>query len=436
MFRRYFLPVLASMALVFTASLVVSAQNGQLRGHVTLKQADGTVVPAVNAVVDVFRTDIPAHFELKTNKSGEFVHAGLPLQGTYTLASSMPGAQPYYLPNVKAGRDQDYQMEMATGDGRRLTIAEINTLMAKTPGSTPAKESSEDKAKREEILKKNKEIEESNKRAEASNAIVDRTFKAGNEALRAKNYDVAIAQFDEGLAADPEHPGIPALLTNKTLALTARGVEKYNNAVRSTDDAAKNSGIEAAKKDWTAANESSLRAIKLLKATPAPTDPAAAKNSQVNLYFALLARADAARLFVTKVDQTQVDAGVTAYQEYMAAETDAVKKSKAEHDLAQMLFDANAFDRALAEYQKILETTPDDLNALLRAGQALFNIGAMNNDKTKYQDAANYLARFVEKAPDTDPLKSDAKAILDTMKDQANVKPEKSAAPARRTRRP
>jgi hypothetical protein len=73
---------------------------------------------------------------------------------------------------------------------------------------------------------------------------------------------------------------------------------------------------------------------------------------------------------------------------------------------------------------------------LLRAGQALFNIGAINTDKTKYQEAANYLARFVEKAPDTDPLKADAKAILETLKDQANVKPEKTATPVRRTRRP
>ena len=43
---------------------------------------------------------------------------------------------------------------------------------------------------------------------------------------------------------------------------------------------------------------------------------------------------------------------------------------------------------------------------LLRSGQALFNIGAINTDKTKYQEAANYLARFVEKAPDDKPLQS------------------------------
>jgi tetratricopeptide (TPR) repeat protein len=438
MFRRYLLPLLASIAFVFSTSLLVSAQNGQLRGHVTLKQADGTVVPAADAIVDVFRMDLPGDFQLKTNKKGEFVHAGLPFIGTYTLSVSMPGAQPYYLPGVRAGRDEDYKIELATGDGRRLTRDEIKGLMARAPGTSTgdSKTSSEDKAKREELIRKNKEIEEANKKAEASNATVDRTFKAGNDALRVKNYDAAIAQYDEGLAADPEHPGAPALLTNKTMALTARGVEKYNAAVQSKDDAAKNAGMEAAKKDWREASEASSRAVTLLKAMPAPSDAAAANSAKMNLYFALMARTEAMRLFVTKVDQSQVDAGVAAYQEYIAAESDPVKKSKAEHDLAQMLFDSNVFDRALSAYQRILEANPDDLDALLRAGQALFNIGAINTDKTKYQEAANYLARFVEKAPDANPFKADAKAILDTLKDQENVKPDKAATPVRRTRRP
>ena len=77
----------------------------------TLKQADGSVVPAANAIVDVFRWDLPGDFELKANKSGEFVHAGLPLQGNYVVAVSLPGAQAYYLPNVKPGRDEDIKIE-------------------------------------------------------------------------------------------------------------------------------------------------------------------------------------------------------------------------------------------------------------------------------------------------------------------------------------
>jgi tetratricopeptide (TPR) repeat protein len=437
MFRRYLLPALASLAFVFSTSLLVPAQNGQLRGKVTLKQADGTIVPAADAVVDVFRWDLPGDYNLKTNKKGEFVHAGLPFTGTYVISVSMPGAQPFYQAGIKAGRDEEVKIELATGDGSRLTRADIKTLMARTPGTSPAgaKESPEDKAKRAELLKKNAEIAASNKKAEESNAIIERTFKAGNEALKLKNYDLAIAQYDEGLTADPEHPGAAALLTNKTMALNARAVDKYNAAVKAADEAAKTAGIDAAKKDWQAASESGAKAVSLSKTMPAGADAVAANNAKLNLYFALLARAEATRLYVTKVDPSKIDMGVAAYQEYIAEETDPVKKSRAEHDMAQMLFDANVFDRALSEYQKILETNPDDLDALLRAGQALFNIGAINTDKTKYQEAANYLARFVEKAPDANPFKADAKAILDTLKDQENVKPEKTA-PVRRTRRP
>ena len=99
-----------------------------------------------------------------------------------------------------------------------------------------------------------------------------------------------------------------------------------------------------------------------------------------------------------------------------------------------MLFDANAFDKALEAYKKILETNPDDLEALLKSGLALFNIGALNTDKAKYQEAANYLQRYVEKAPDTDTNKADTKAIIENLKDEENVKPEKATAPVRKRR--
>ncbi len=99
-----------------------------------------------------------------------------------------------------------------------------------------------------------------------------------------------------------------------------------------------------------------------------------------------------------------------------------------------MLFDANAYEQALAEYRKILEATPDDTDALVKSGMLLFTIGATNNDKAKYQEAANFLQRFVDKAPDTDKLKADAVAVLENLKSEQNVKAEKTAAPARRRR--
>ncbi|HKO97863.1 MAG TPA: tetratricopeptide repeat protein [Pyrinomonadaceae bacterium] len=436
MFRRYFFPVVASLAFVFSTAILVSAQTGALRGHVVMKQADGTTVPAADAVIDVYRTDVTAKYATKTDKKGAFVFAGLPFIGTYIIAASKEGATPTWIPNVKVGREVDYELELTPGNGRRLTPDEVKTAIAQSKGPAAGgevKESAEDKAKREEIEKQNAAIMASNKKAEESNAVVQRTFKAGNEAIKAKNYDEAIKQFAEGIAADPEHPGAPSLLTNQATALNSRAVASYNAAIQAKDDATKSAGLEAAKKDWRQAFEGSSKAVTMLKALPAtPGDPNAASSAKSNLYFALLVRAEASRFYVTKVDAEKVDLGVTNFNEYIAAESDPVKKSKAEHDLAQMLFDANAFDKALAQYGKILDANPDDLEALLRSGQALFNVGALSNDKVKYQEAANFLARFVEKAPDTNPFKGDAKAILDTLKEQENVKP--VGTPARRRR--
>ena len=80
-------------------------------------------------------------------------------------------------------------------------------------------------------------------------------------------------------------------------------------------------------------------------------------------------------------------------------------------------------------------TNPNDTEALVNPA-LLFNIGAVNNDKAKYQEAANYLQQFVDKAPDTDKLKGDAKAILEELKNQQNVKAEKTTATPARRRRP
>jgi hypothetical protein len=52
--------------------------------------------------------------------------------------------------------------------------------------------------------------------------------------------------------------------------------------------------------------------------------------------------------------------------------------------------------------------------------------------KAKFQEAANYLQKFVEVAPDTNPLKADAKAILTELKNTENVTPEKTKPATRR----
>lgn len=430
MYRKFFFISFAAAALLLLCNVAASAQVGELRGRVVRLQPDGTKAGAPDAVIDVYRTDLGSGkpYTTKTDKRGNFVFAGLPYVGTYAIAASAPNARPEVIPSVKVGQGTEYEVVLSPGDGKRLTAEEMRSMASNASNATVSSggSSAETKAKNEELVRKNNEILSKNKRIEEGNAIVERTYKAAGAAIDAKQYDAAITQLDEGLAVE-EHPALPILMTAKAVALKARGVDRYNASVRETNDAAKTSGLEAARKDFREAAEISTKAVQLFKAQTPPTEPAALTSFNFNKLQALATRAEAMRLFVTKVDQSQADAGVAAFQEYIAAETDPAKKSKAQLDEAQMLFDAGVMDKALAEYQKILVTTPDDPDALVYSGIALFNIGAATSDKAKYQEAANYLQRFVDKAPDTHKFKADAKALLEEIKNQQNIKPEKPA---------
>ena len=440
MIRKYFIGVLAVAALVAVASVPAFAQLGELRGQVFMEE-NGQKVPLADAKIDVYRTDMKGTYETKTNKKGEFVFAGIPLVGTYAVAASHPTARPNFIPGVRPGREQRIEVVVTPGDGKRLTYDEVTKAAAASTPAPGGGESAADKAKREELLKKNAELEAANKKITESNEVIARTFKAGNEALTAGNaaaqaknndqaiqkYSEAVTQYDQGLAADPEQP---AILTNKAVALKARGVQRYNAAITSKtlDDAGRTSAVEAAKADFKAAAESSTKAVGMLKTQTASTDPAEADRIAKNKYAALLTHAESMRLFVSKVDATQADAGLTAFKDYIAIETDPAKKSKAQLDAAQMLLDSGAADKALVEFQAVLQSQPDNPEANLGAGLALYSA----QDKEKFQEAANYLQRFVEVAPDTNPMKDDAKAILAELKSTEKVVPEKGARPASR----
>jgi len=432
--RSYFsIAIIASAVILFTA-IGASGQTGALRGSVKLIGPDGNAAPLLGAIIDVYRTDISGEYHTKTDKKGEWVFAGLPYVGTYVVSISAPGAAPNARSGVKAGREIPVDVVLNPGDGKKLTRDEAIAVSkgggTTGSGSTSSGESAATKAKREEEAKK---YEAEKTRVTNVNETLNRTFKAGREALNAKNYDEAIKQFDEGLAADQDQV---VFYTLKSSALRSRGVDHYNASTKLKDEA-KTAELDNAKKDFQASADVATKGVEVAnKETPA-TD-AAAQASQASKKLEIVgSRAESYRLLV-KVDPSKIDAGLTAYQEYMAAETDAAKKTKAQKDMAQMLFDAasdaNGFEKARAEYQKILDANLDDTDAMLRIGQALFNIGAFNNnDKGKYQEAANYLQRFVDKSPDGQ-LKTEAKELIEALKAQANVTPEKTSTPPRRKR--
>src|SRR5437016_8164763 len=196
--RRFLSLSILTIAVLAVSSGIASAQTGQLRGSVKLVGKDGSAAPVAGAQVDVYRTDISGEFHTKSDKKGEWVFAGLPFVGTYVVAVSAPGAQPNAKSGVKAGREIPVDVVLNPGDGKKLTRDEAIAVSkgggTTGSGSTSSGESAATKAKREEEAKK---YEAEKTRVTNVNETLNRTFKAGKDALNAKNYDEAIKQFDE-----------------------------------------------------------------------------------------------------------------------------------------------------------------------------------------------------------------------------------------------
>jgi hypothetical protein len=436
-FKPFFLIVATALVLA-ASSVIATAQMTQISGKVTLKQANGSEAPVAGAQIDIYRTDIKWEDHIKTNKKGEYQHAGIPFVGTYTIIVSAPGARPSFLTAIRFSARPVNDFTLDPGDGMRPTLEQLKAAATgggggkKAAAATPT-ESKETKAAREELERKNREIEEGNKKIEEGNTVVTRTFKAGNDALNATppRYDEAVTQFKEGLASRPDEA---ALLINLSEALRRRGVDRFNVAIKSTDNDAKAQGFDAAKKDWTEAAQAASKAVEIVN-TASPNGANVNQSSFAqNKIAAINTRALAMRFVATKVDQTQAQAALAANQAMIEAEVDPAKKAKYKGETLQMLFDAGAIDLVTAEAQKTLAENPDDVDANRIMGLALFASG----DKAKFQQAANYLQRYVDKAPDTDPLKMSAKESLDYLKTAENIKPEKTqpTRPAGGRRRP
>jgi tetratricopeptide (TPR) repeat protein len=403
-------------ALLLLSAIGAAAQVVQISGKVTLKQADGSVVPVAGAVIDIYRTDVKQKFQVTTDRRGEYLNAGLPMIGTYTIAVSAAGARPDYRAGIRAMRQPVNDFALVRGDGSRLTLEQIAAIgNAPAAPATTGGESAEMRAARERLERETARIEEENKKITAENELVVRTFRAGNEAINAGRYDEAIAQYRQALAVRPDEP---ALLTNLSEALRRRGADRFNAAVRDRDDSRKVAGIDAAKKDWSAAAQLSRKAVGILKGS-ASADPAQQQSYAQNRRAALSAYAQAMRLVATKVDQTQASSALAEYQEYIVVETDLAKKSRLRGEALQMVFDAGSVDLAIVEARKILAMEPNQLDANRVLGLALFASG----DKKNFQEAADFLQRYVDLAPDTDPLKQTAKESLDYLTSAENIKP-------------
>ena len=432
MFRTKYLSLVIT-ALLFSSAAI--AQNAPVRGEVRVKKQDGTEAPVAGASVEAYRIDVDKGKMpgAKTNKRGEFTFVGFPLGQRYVLAVSGPGISPMIQPDVKAGME-NIVIIVSEGDGRHLTEEEVRAA-AKSSTSTTASgggESAEAKKQREELEKKNAEIMAKNKKAEDSNKAVNAALKAGATAFDAKDYDTAITEFDKGIEADPDFAGsAPPLLNYKGVALQKRAMAAYNGAADAT---ARTAVAPKVKADIDSAVVSFNRGLEVLK-TDGPTsgvDPARLAQSKTQLLGNLLeTHGVGARL---APDPTR-DAGAAAVlEQYIVAEPDGAKRTPTVLAFANNMNSAGELKTATAAFRKVLEVDPNNLDALAGIGLALYSEGSLTAPPNKeiLQEGLNFMQKFVDTAPDTHKLKESTKAIIEELKNEQKLAPQKTTPPRRR----
>ncbi|MGI8470270.1 MAG: hypothetical protein ACR2N3_17660 [Pyrinomonadaceae bacterium] len=425
MFRKNYLMFLATAALFLLSSTIIFAQGLPIKGKIQIKKADGSVAPMEGATIDIYRTDAATGklAAVKTDAQGMFISEGVPASQTFAIVISAPTIKPELRINAKGG--QTVSIDVTPGDGGVPSEEEVRDAVAVSAVDPNSAEGKKALAERE---KKLAEFNAKNEKAQASNAVLNRTLKEGNDAFAAQNYDVAIAKFDEGYNAAPDYLGsAPVMLDNKGKALWLRGYSNYKKAT--TDTANKASLMESAKKDFTDAIAAYQQTLSLVSKAPA-TDT----NAQKNKAIAQAGIVESYRLMVgTRADQTKTKELAAAANEYAAVETDAAARAKTMVMVADTLRLAGNSADAVPIYRKVLETDPNNANAMGGLGLSLFDVGAGSNppDKAQMQEGLNLMEKFAQTSPpatatkDELQMREDVKGAVDYLKNTEKLTPQK-----------
>jgi len=436
MFRKSYLIFIFAIGVIAFGNFAAFGQYAPSRGRVELT---ATKEPVAGATVELYKADSKgAPQKTTTDKKGGFAFAGLMQGTTYVLAFSAPNCSPTYLPNIIAGQEK-IVAALDAGDGSKLTEDELRKYIAggaaKGPVDSPTGELTEEgKKKKAEFEAEVKKVTSKNDKIKTDTDAVKKALQEGNDAANAKNYAVAISKYDEGINTLPDFAGsTPVLLNNKGIVLRDRSIDSYNGYAKAPDVTKKAEIYGKVQKDLLESAQAYKRSWDIIKNAPAAdlTDLKSVDGYKRDALNGSLST------FVMAVRTAQVDPGLielaaALIPEYLNAEPDAAKKLAANMAMAD-LYRINAdSENAVNGYKKILEVAPDNQDALAGAGLSLVNWGFLSGDKTKMQEGANLLQQFASKAPDTHKYKAEAIALIDGLKKEQNVAPQKVTSTKKR----
>jgi len=402
---KNFLPAFAACVLLAFAAVSASAQVGRIEGDIKKR---GSGEPIVGAVVEIVRQDIKGNYgPLKTDKKGHYLHAGVPYVGTYTVLVSAEGYAPSFATGIRPDKEP-VNFELDPGDGKKLTMDDIKKAQASAPtqaGAAAAKQPNP-----AEVKKQQEEIEKAkaaNEKSKADFENMKKRFEAGRLLADKKDYAGAITEFNEAIKLDADQHVIHA---NLALALFNRGATQLNAGQR-----------DPAKQDFSDSVAAATKAVSLVDAlVNDPAKASEAPNNKKTKGQYLKIKADSEGVLATRFgDAAAADAAATDYKAAAELSDDPAVKKALHVKLAKTFFDAGKSAEAVAAYQEILQTDPDNLDAL-------YNLGLAYAGASKFQESADTLQKFLDKAPASDQRVPEVKTVIKDLVVGNNLTPPKA----------
>ena len=221
---RYCLLLALSLGLFSTTAV---AQTGSVRGKVI--DANGQGVQG--GMVYIERQGVRGNYKVKTNKRGNYFHAGLPL-GNYVVSLEIDGKEIYSI--------NGYQIKLGEGKPLDFDLGEIQReSQAAQSSAGPTKDQLA--AMSEEQRKAYERALKSRQQQISKNKKLNESFNAGMEAKRLEDFQTAVAHFKEAAEIDPEQDvvwgnlaeALAGLVTKKTGAERDQVAEEAITAYRS-----------------------------------------------------------------------------------------------------------------------------------------------------------------------------------------------------------
>ncbi|HBY59861.1 MAG TPA: hypothetical protein DEH78_08545 [Solibacterales bacterium] len=319
--------ILATVA-CFVLAGTAQAQTGSFEG--TVKGEDGQ--PLKDAMILIERLDIKGNYKVKTDKKGKFFHAGLPL-GKYKVSCTVNGQVKDTVNGVSTRLGDvvavDFDLQAQASKQQALAkAAESGTLTQEQARDM----SPEAKAQMEKQMKE--------RQAQmAKNKALNDAFNAGMEAIKTKQFDLAVEQLAKASEMDP-----------KQYAVWVQLAEAYQGqAGTKTGD------------EQTAVTNKSLEAFQ--KAIELKPDDAGTHNN----YGLALARA-------RKLEEAQAELT-------KAATLDPTQAGKYFFNLGAVLTNTGQLDGAGEAFKKATEADPNYAPAQYQYGMFLVSKATMQGDK-------------------------------------------------------